>query len=184
MRDLRPVIGVARDVMDDRRHDDPVRGVVAAEAIGDKATWHPGIPFQQFTKEPGSCVTIPAGLQQDVDDLAVLVDGPPEILTLTANGHEEFVQMPRVAHGPGPPPEPPRVLEAEGFAPVPDGFVRDGDGALGEEVFDVAEAEGEPVVEPDGVADNGAREPSMPGTPWRLARSCTHGRVYKCMLIA
>jgi hypothetical protein len=28
---------------------------------------------------------------------------------------------------------------------------------LGEEIFDVAEAEGEPVVEPDGVADSRGR---------------------------
>jgi hypothetical protein len=32
-------------------------------------------------------------------------------------------------------------------------------GALGEEVFDVAEAEDEAVVEPDGVTDNRWREP-------------------------
>jgi len=45
-------------------------------------------------------VAIPARLEQDVDDLAVLVDGPPEVLTLTTNRHEEFVEMPRVADRP------------------------------------------------------------------------------------
>jgi len=40
----------------------------------------------------------------------------------------------------------------------PDGFVRDRDTALGEQVFDVAEAERESVVEPDGVADDRGRE--------------------------
>ena len=54
--------------------------------------------------------------------------------------------------------EPPRVGEAEGLAPVPDGFVRDGDAAVCEEVFDVAEAQSEAVVEPDGVADDGGWE--------------------------
>jgi len=44
------------------------------------------------------------------------------------------------------------------FAPVPDGFVRDGDAAVREEVFDVAETQSEAVVEPDGVADDGGRE--------------------------
>ena len=53
------------------------------------------------------------GLEQDVDDVTVLVDGPPEILTLTADGHEEFVQMPGVADRPGPLPEPPRVTKPE-----------------------------------------------------------------------
>jgi hypothetical protein len=41
-------------------------------------------PLAQLAKEPGGGVAISAGLEQDVDDLAVLVDGPPEILTLTA----------------------------------------------------------------------------------------------------
>ena len=67
--------------------------------------------------------------------------------------------MPRVADRPGPLPEPPRVGEAKGLAPVPDGLVRHGDAALGEEVFDVAETEGKTVVEPDRVADNRGREP-------------------------
>jgi hypothetical protein len=67
--------------------------------------------------------------------------------------------MPRVADWPRAPPEPPCVGHAEGLAPVPDGLVRHGDAALGEEVFDVAEAEGEAVVEPDAVADNRGREP-------------------------
>jgi hypothetical protein len=85
-------------------------------------------------------VAIPSRLEQDVDGLAVLVDGPPEVLTLTTNRHEEFVEMPPVADGPGPMPEPLGVREAEGLAPVPNGLVRDGDAAVREEVFDVAEA--------------------------------------------
>jgi hypothetical protein len=44
-----------------------------------------------------------------------LVDGPPEVLTLAADRHEEFVQMPRVAHWPRPSPEPSRVGRTEGL---------------------------------------------------------------------
>src|SRR6202521_582651 len=43
-----------------------------------------------------------AGLEQDVDHLGVLVDGPPEVLTLATNRHEEFVEMPHVVDRPGP----------------------------------------------------------------------------------
>ena len=115
-------------------------------------------PLEQLAKEPRGGVAIPAGLEQDVDDLAVLVDGPPEVLTLATNRHKEFVQMPRVVDWPGTMPKPPRVREAEGLAPVPNGFVRDGDAAVREEVFDVAETQSEAVVEPDGVADDCGRE--------------------------
>ena len=63
--------------MDDRRHDDPVRGAIAREAIGDEAVGHTAASLDQLAKEPCGGVAIPAGLEQDVDDLAVLVDSPP-----------------------------------------------------------------------------------------------------------
>jgi hypothetical protein len=56
--------------------------------------------------------------------------------------------MPRVADGTRSTPEPARVGEAEGLAPVSDGLVRDRNAPLSEKVLDVAEAEGEPLVEP------------------------------------
>ena len=89
-----------------------MRGAVAPEAIGDEAVRDTAAPLEQRAKEPRGGMAIPAGLEQDVDNLAVLVDGPPEVLTLTPNGHEEFVQMPRIAGRPGPMPEPPGVREA------------------------------------------------------------------------
>jgi len=48
--------------------------------------------------------------------------------------------MPRVADVRGSMPQPARVGEAEGVAPMPDGLVRYGDAAVGEEVFDVAKS--------------------------------------------
>ncbi len=107
--DFGPVVGVAGGVVDHGRHDDPVRGAGAPEAIGDEGVRDPAAPLEQLAKEPRGGVAIPAGLEEDVDDLALLVDGPPEVLTLAANRHEEFVQMPRVADWPCPTPEPPRV---------------------------------------------------------------------------
>ena len=136
----------------------PVPSAVAPKAIGDQTVWDSTAALEQLAEEPRGGMAIPTGLKQVVDDIPVLVNGAPEILALAANRHEEFVQMPCVADRPGPMPKPPRVRQAEGLAPVPDGFVRDGDAAVWEEVFDVAEAEGEPTVEPDGVADDGARE--------------------------
>jgi hypothetical protein len=153
-----PIVGVACGVVDNRRHNDPLSGAVAPEAIGDKAARDTAAPPEQFAKEPSGGVAISARLEQDVDDIAVLVDGPPAVLTLTANSYQEFVQMPRVVDCPGSLPQPPRVREAEGLAPLPDGFVRDRDAAMREEVFDVAQAQGEAAVEPNGVADDGGRE--------------------------
>jgi hypothetical protein len=38
-------------------------------------------------------------------------------------------------------------------------FVRDLDAALGQEFLDIPEAQGEAKIEPDGVPDDGRREP-------------------------
>jgi hypothetical protein len=70
------------------------------------------------------------------------------------NRHKEFVQVPRVADWPGTMPEPPCVRKAEGRAPMPDGFVRDSDASVRKEVFDVAEAQREAIVQPDRVGDD------------------------------
>jgi hypothetical protein len=84
--DFGPVVGVSGGVVNYGRHDDPVRGAVAPDAIGNEAVRDTAAPLEQVAKEPRGGV------------------------------------------------------------------------ALREEVFDVAEAERKPVVEPDRVANDGGRK--------------------------
>jgi hypothetical protein len=97
-----------------------MRGAVALETVGDEAAWQTAAPVEPLAKAPRRRVAITAGLEQDVDDVAVLVDGAPQGRPLAANRDEQLVEMPGVAEGAGPTPEPPRVGEAEGLAPLPD----------------------------------------------------------------
>ena len=60
---------------------------IAPDTIGEEAARDTAAPLEQLAKEPRGGVAIPARLDKYVDDLAVLVDGPPELLTR----HEEFV---------------------------------------------------------------------------------------------
>ena len=135
-----------------------MRGAVTAEAIRDESPGYAATALQQPTEKSRGGMAISTWLQQDIDDLAILVDGPPEVLAPADDGNEQLVQMPRVAAEAGAPPEASSVGGAERLAPVPDGLVRHRDAALGQEILDVTEAEGEAVVEPDGVADDGGRE--------------------------
>ena len=57
--------------------------------------------------------------------------------------HEQFVEVPRVAQTASPPPEPPRVVEAERLTPVPNRLVGHRDTPLGQQVLGIAEAETE-----------------------------------------
>ena len=86
-------------------------------------------------------MAIPARLEQDVEDVAVLVDGAPEVLPLPADGDEEFVEMPGVADAVMTSPESPGVGPAKGLTPVPDGLVRDVDAAVCQDFFDLTETE-------------------------------------------
>ena len=57
-----------------------------------------------------------------------------------------------------PAPQPPRVDRTEPLAPLPNRLVGDRHASLREEIFGIAEAEAEPMVEPDRVADDVGQE--------------------------
>ena len=105
-------------------------------------------------------------LDEDIDDISVLVDSPPEILPLALDRHKELVQVPGVAQATFPPLELSSVLRPELPTPLANGFVGDDDPPLGEEILDVSEAQTESVVEPDRVADDFLRE-SVSEVVWR-----------------
>ncbi len=95
-----------------------------------------------------------ARLEQDVDHVAVLVDGAPEIVLPTPDSHKEFIHVPRIAQPTLLPLEGAGVLGTELPTPLSDGFVGDHNPPLCQEIFDITEAQAEAVVEPDGVADD------------------------------
>ena len=54
-----------------------MRDAVAAQLIGDEATRFLSLAPQQSPKESPRCPPVPTGLDENVDDVAVLIDGPP-----------------------------------------------------------------------------------------------------------
>ena len=127
---------------------------IAPELVGDHPPGHAALAFQQLSEEAFSRTPIAARLEQDVDHVAVLVNGAPEIVLLTPNVHEEFIQVPRITQATLSPLEPTSILGTELPAPLSDGLVGDHDSPLCKELLDISEAQAEAVVEPDGVADD------------------------------
>jgi len=58
---------------------------------------YPALLGQQLTEEPLGGLGIPARLDQDVEDIAVLVDGPPQVVTTAGDRQEHLVEVPLVA---------------------------------------------------------------------------------------
>ncbi len=111
------------------------------------------------TEEPLGGPDIPARLDQDVEDVAVLVDGPPQILPTAVDRHEHLVEVPRVAGSGLAAAQAGRVDGSELGAPLPDRHVGDDHGADQQQLLDLAEAQQEPVLQPHAVRDDLRRKP-------------------------
>ena len=158
VRDLSSVVGVRVRAMDDRGHHRAAGGSIAGQLVGDQPSRGTALPLQQLAEEADRRSAIPPGLDEDVDHVAVLVHGSPQVLLLAPKPDEHLVQMPGVTLAAAPGPQAPAVFEPERRTPLPDRLVGDGDPALGQQILDVAETEAEPVVQPDRVTDDVRRE--------------------------
>ena len=68
----------------------------AAQLVGHEPHGFLSLTLQQSAKESPRCTPVPTGLYEDVDQVTVLIHRAPEILALTVDRHEDFVQEPRV----------------------------------------------------------------------------------------
>jgi hypothetical protein len=80
---------------------------------------------------------------QYVEDLALVVNGTPEVHPLACDPDHHFVQVPPVARATAAPSKPSRDHRSELHHPAADGLVGDVEPTLGEEFLYVAIAERE-----------------------------------------
>ena len=97
VRDLRTVVRVPACIMDYRRHDHAMRRPITAKLIGHQLPRRSPLAPHQLAKEPLSGSAIATSLDQDIDHIAILIDGAPQILLPAADLHEDLIEMPRIA---------------------------------------------------------------------------------------
>jgi hypothetical protein len=122
---------------------------------------HPGDVLQaleQLAKEFLRRLLVPPALHQDVEHVALLIHGPPEIVTLSGDGQKRLIQMPFVARTGAPTPELIGLGLAKLATPFPDGLIRHDDATGKQQLFDIPVAEAEPIVEPDAMANDFGRK--------------------------
>ena len=112
--DLGSIVRVLISDVDHGRHHDAGRGGVGAQLVGDQSSRDTALGFQQRPKESDGCSPIPVQLHEDVQDVTVLVDRAPQILSATLDRDEHLVEMPGVSHptaaaAPQPPRRPDRT---------------------------------------------------------------------------
>src|SRR4029453_14449956 len=91
--------------------------------VGDDHPWHVGEAFEQLPKALLRSLLVPTTLDENVEDIAILVNRPPEVISCTMNRDEYLIQVPLIARA--------RTAPTEGIcigltklpAPLADRFV-------------------------------------------------------------
>src|SRR5262249_41839112 len=126
--------------------------------VGDEHPWPIRQPLEQLAEELLRGSLIPPSWHEHIQDMAVLIDCPPAIVTFAVDGEEDLIQMPLSAR---PGPSAPQLIGIDLPklpAPIAHRFVRQQNATFGHELFDIAVAQAEAKVQPDTVADNFGRE--------------------------
>jgi hypothetical protein len=135
---------------------------IAFQSIRDDDPRHIGQPLRQPAEESPRLLLVPLALHQDIGHVPVLIRRPPQIVALTVNGEEDFVQQPRVARSRMPASQLTGRGRPESPAPRPHRLIRQADVTLGHELSDIPIAGAEAEVEPHTVADDAGWEPMPP----------------------
>src|SRR4029079_18395968 len=120
--------------------------------------WFVPLAAQQPSKESLRGALITAPLNQNIDHVAVLIHGAPQILLFTVDSNEDFVQVPNIAEAALTPLQLSGIVRTELLTPNSNRFIRDDDSAFGEKILHIPEAQTEAMVNPDSIADDFWRE--------------------------
>jgi hypothetical protein len=129
-------------------------GTVASQMIGDDDSWNVREIFDPLAEELFRSRLIPAALHQDIKDVAVLIDGTPEIVACAVDPDKHLVQVPCVPRSRTSASPLIGILLHELQTPLTDRFLRHNDPRGEQELFDIALAEAKTEVQPDTIADN------------------------------
>ena len=125
--------------------------VVRDQPLGDE-----GILLQKLAHQFQSGVLVALGLNQHIENLALGVDGAPQICHPPIDLQIDFVKMPSRVRLRAALAQLRGNHRSEIIHPAAHGFIRDRDPALSQQILD---AEGEPEIEPDRVINDLRREP-------------------------
>ena len=96
MRDLGSIVLVLPRAVWDGWHHGAVRRRIAPQFVRDQAVGQPALSLQHLAEESYGRPAIASRLDEDVEEVAVLVHGSPEISALPLNRGEDLVQIPGV----------------------------------------------------------------------------------------
>ena len=143
----------------DTRHELPLCGRVRAQLVCHHHAWRDALAFQQFAHQPESGSLVSTALQQGIENVTVGIDGAPQPVFLSLCGHDHLIKMPFVSKiAAGPPTKLTGELQAKFPRPFGNSLKRHLDPTFGKQVFNVAQAQRKPIIEPYRMRDDLGRK--------------------------
>ena len=133
-------------------------GGIRAQIVGDQLIGGEPAFFQEFAHQFQRGMLVSLGLDEHVEDLALAVDGAPQIDHAAGNLEINLVKMPSRVRLGATFAQICRDHRPEMVHPAPNRFVRDGDSALRQQIFNVAEAQSESKIQLDRLLNDRRRE--------------------------
>ena len=81
----------------DRRHDLAAGGGIGAKLVGDDAPGRTTLLLEKTRQQAPCRLGVASRLEDFIEDIAVLIDRPPQTKLAAADGDDDLVEMPDVA---------------------------------------------------------------------------------------
>ena len=91
---------------------------------------------------------------QDLEDLALMIDRAPQVHMPAGDPDDHFVEMPAITRSRTAPSQSPGDRRSEFEHPTANALVGNVEPALGKQLLNIAIAQAEPEVQPDGMLDH------------------------------
>jgi len=112
------------------------------------------LAFDETTEKAFCSPPIAAALHQNINHIAILGNGTPEIVALALNCDKDFVDVPGFAQASLSFFELARIVWPKLPTPLTYRFIGDSASTFGKKFFHLTKIESEPMVQPGGVSDN------------------------------
>ncbi len=121
------------------RQNLPFSRSITLQLIGDDHAWHIHESFEQLAEKSFRCFFVASALHQDIQHVAILIHGSPEVMLLASNREHHLIHIPLVATT--------RAATAQFIgigltkfeAPLPHRFIGHDDPALGQKLLNRTE---------------------------------------------
>jgi hypothetical protein len=134
---FRPIIQAFVLAMLHTRQELAFGGSIALQFIGDDHAWSILESFEELPKKSFRRLCVPSALYQDIQHVAVLIDGSPQIRPFPIDGEKDLIQVPLVPTRRTAAAEFVRVRLPKLQTPLTHGFIGHDDPTLCQKFFDI-----------------------------------------------